>query len=378
METLRILYQADQFSPCVGGVEAVGWNLTRCWKALGHEVTILASRNPPSLQKHELINGIPVKRLYYPLPRLKLKHAVFPAIAPLTLADTVQTIKEFKPDVVSQQLILAPAFYLLFAKKIVDFKWVLTCQGTDVENFPEMFKANKWFVTKALEQADYITSSSQRGLNCANQLYEGTQKKSKVIHNGIELYDFERYSDKFQHPKPYIFAIARFVKKKGMDLLIDAYSVIAKAYDVDLIIAGYGEEEVNLRNQIAKLKLEKRVTMIDGRVDRKIIIELLNGCLFGVCPSRLEVFGMNALEPMAAGKPCLATNVGGLPEVTGGYAWLVEPARVSLVKGMMELLDHINDEEVIKKAKAGKEFVFKNYSWENIAREYVELFKQVA
>jgi glycosyltransferase involved in cell wall biosynthesis len=61
-------------------------------------------------------------------------------------------------------------------------------------------------------------------------------------------------------------------------------------------------------------------------------------------PSRQEPFGLVALEAMAAGKPVIASRVGGLPEVLdGAEALLVEPddptALADALKSMLATID---------------------------------------
>jgi D-inositol-3-phosphate glycosyltransferase len=113
--------------------------------------------------------------------------------------------------------------------------------------------------------------------------------------------------------------------KKGFDVLIEAFAKNQSQADPDLIIAGGGEEYDALRSQVERLGLNGSIHFF-GEASKRDVVKLLNGCLNVVVPSRSEPFGIVALEGLAAGKPVLATRVGGLPELLEGADAFLVPA----------------------------------------------------
>jgi glycosyltransferase involved in cell wall biosynthesis len=162
--------------------------------------------------------------------------------------------------------------------------------------------------------------------------------KTRVIPNGIELERFSNHS-RYLHARPYVLAYGRLVHKKGFDLLIRAFAQVAPDFaDTDLLIAGEGDQRAALDQLCAQSGISGRVHFC-GRAGQSEIVRLLNGCRLMVIPSRQEPFGIAALEALAAGKPMLATRVGGLPEVARGpYVTVVEPTVTGLVAGLRERL----------------------------------------
>src|SRR5262249_41558122 len=139
------------------------------------------------------------------------------------------------------------------------------------------------------------------------------------------------------------FACGRLTHEKGFDLLLCAFAKVAPAHHgVDLIIAGDGEEQMALRQLGSQLGLNGRVKF-HGRATPEETVRLLNGAQLVVVPSRSETFGIVALEALAAGRPLLATRVGGIPETLstlwGPQAILVEPEASQIAVGLRELLD---------------------------------------
>ncbi len=157
-----------------------------------------------------------------------------------------------------------------------------------------------------------------------------------MIHNGI---DPQRFADRtpFAYPRPYIFGFGRLTYSKGFDLLLRAFAKLADAYpEVDLIVGGDGEESGKLAQMAAALKLNGRV-IFPGRLSPEEVVRYLNGCRFLAIPSRSETFGIIALEGLAAGKPVLATNTGGLPETLSAWpdgTLLVQPSVDGLRDGI--------------------------------------------
>jgi glycosyltransferase involved in cell wall biosynthesis len=172
---------------------------------------------------------------------------------------------------------------------------------------------------RMLRSADAVTACSHYLLNRAVILEPSISGKATVIHNGVEPSRFLEHAP-HRHASPYVFAYGRHTHKKGFDLLLQAFAGVARRVpEVDLIVAGSGEETEALRKLCTVLGLEERV-VFHGRATPEEIVRLLNGCRLAVIPSREEPFGIAAVEALFSGRPLVATRVGGLPEVAAAAA----------------------------------------------------------
>ncbi len=129
--------------------------------------------------------------------------------------------------------------------------------------------------------------------------------------------------------------------RKGIDVLLEALALLAKEHALHptLWLAGTGPQEEAIENRIARLGLDEQVQLLGQRQD---IPDLLAACDLFVLPSRREGLGVAALEAMAAGKPVIASRVGGLGEavVHEGTGLLVEPEDApALAEAIARLLD---------------------------------------
>ncbi|MEM7308483.1 MAG: glycosyltransferase family 4 protein [Planctomycetota bacterium] len=121
--------------------------------------------------------------------------------------------------------------------------------------------------------------------------------------------------------EPAVLVLAALVRRKGIDVLLEALA--AQREEPALLVAGDGPEREALRARAERLGL-RRVRFLGHRSDKA---ELLAACDVFALPSRLEGLGVAALEAMAAGRPVLATRVGGLAEaVADGETGLLVPA----------------------------------------------------
>ena len=120
-----------------------------------------------------------------------------------------------------------------------------------------------------------------------------------------------------------VLALASLVRRKGIDVLLDA---LARLGDPGVVawIAGDGPERAALEAQAERLGLAARVRFLGRREDAA---DLLAGCDLLALPSRREGLGVSALEAMRARRPVVASRVGGLADavVDGRTGLLVEP-----------------------------------------------------
>jgi L-malate glycosyltransferase len=126
------------------------------------------------------------------------------------------------------------------------------------------------------------------------------------------------------HGAPLIANIAALVPHKGQRHLLDAMPRVIRAVpDARLVILGEGELRPQLEQQIRHLHLEHHVVMPGFRPD---VLSLLKGMDIFVLSSETEGLGTSLLDAMAAGKPCVGTRVGGIPEVIDdGVSGLLVP-----------------------------------------------------
>src|ERR1700693_2976096 len=124
------------------------------------------------------------------------------------------------------------------------------------------------------------------------------------------------------------------LREKGFHYLIRAVKEILSRFNCVLLIGGEGPDRKVLEALIHHLKLTESVKLIPVECAPQML-PLLD--LF-VLPSLYEGFGLVLLEAMMAGKPIVASKVGGIPEVVveGETGLLVPPQDTrALVKAVV-------------------------------------------
>ena len=112
--------------------------------------------------------------------------------------------------------------------------------------------------------------------------------------------------------------VGRLVSDKGVDLLIEALSILAKeGMQTQLTITGDGPDRAKLEEQVVDLGLAGSVEFVGSRTGQELA-EILNRHRILVAPSRWpEPFGIVALEAIACGCVVIGSDQGGLPEAIG-------------------------------------------------------------
>jgi glycosyltransferase involved in cell wall biosynthesis len=187
------------------------------------------------------------------------------------------------------------------------------------------------------------------------------------IYNGLNLAEFG-HAD-FSSAPPLILAVGRLIVKKGFADLIRACGLIAergKSFRCEII--GEGPLENELRGQIERLNLQKRVALCGAKPLREVRQRLVAANVF-VLPSVVDPEGgMDNLptvimEAMATGLPVVSTNIGGIPEmvVENETGFLMQPNDPSALANAMEKV--IGDRSLAQRlGQAGSERAQKLFS----------------
>ncbi len=206
-------------------------------------------------------------------------------------------------------------------------------------------------------------------------------KKMFVVHNGIESTEMkdriksrEFLSGLADCTKQIILSISELHPTKGLDVALKALADLpqAKRDQVLYCIAGNGEWQDKLLNDIVKLKLTENVRLL-GFVSNAP--QYLLGADIFLLPSRNEAFPYAILEAGLAGLPIIATSVGGIPEALKDMRngiLVHKENKKEISEGIAYLLDH--PEKAKEFGAEMKQTVEESFSIEKMLRETIAIY----
>jgi len=220
-----------------------------------------------------------------------------------------------------------------------------------------------------------------------NYLLEKTgffKGKVSTIYNGIDIQRFTALEEKpfilrsrlNLAKQDFIFiTVGRLVTIKDHLVMVEAFARCGFDSKVKLLIAGDGPLRETIVKKIMDLKLDGVIKML-GFCNN--IPELLNISDCFLLSSRSEGLSCSIIEAMAAGLPCVVTNVGGNSELIqqGKNGYLVSFNNPSaLAVHMKKVYD--DAEERKKMAVHAKRIAIEQFSMDSMVRGYCSLYRQI-
>jgi len=241
-------------------------------------------------------------------------------------------------------------------------------------------RAHRDLVSAPYRRLLRLTDRRAHGIvvNCEflrRHLVEDERVPAERIHlcyNGVDLEEF--------HPGPRpvgeglgIGTICALRPEKGLDILLEAFAALARAYDSPrLTIVGHGPSLGSLQALAHRLGIERRVQFEPGVAN---VAGWLRAFDIFVLPSRSEAFSNSLMEAMACGCAVVASRVGGNPElVAEDRGLLFAPGDASALEQSLRLL--IDRPEVrARLATTGAAFIREYLSLTVSARRMEEIYR---
>jgi len=265
---------------------------------------------------------------------------------------------------------------------------VVSMHGSDVsvsERSRAIGRAARW----TFERAAAVTAPSDDMLSRARAL--GAQEPLELVPYGADEVEVPpeaaaalRSRLGVTSEEVLVAGVGRLVPVKGFDYLVQA---LAEASREDprlrLVLVGEGSERTALAERAEALGVADRVQLV-GAVTHEAVHPFLAAADVVAVPSiRFKglVDGLPnvALEGMAAGKPLVATRVGGLPELVhdGRNGLLVEEK--SITELTSALLGLARDPDLrARLGAAARDEIRAERSWATVARRFVEIYERAA
>lgn len=287
-------------------------------------------------------------------------------------------------DVVHAQAV-GPAIIGVLAKRFwkCDIPWIWhNCGITDF--------AYK-HIARHLNSLDAIIAVSDYVRECL-KAHRVNADIIRRVHNGIRVKDFETDVESARLSRIALYRaigadeddrtilyVGRLSPEKGVEVLLKAFELVyAGNQNVRCVLVGDGIQKADLVSQISKYNSKEKVHFLGFRKD---IRELVSASDVLVLPSHSETFGLATVQAFATGTPCIASDVGGIPEQVldkfngllfkdGDYEMLAE--KIKAVISDKTMRDYL----VTNARKLSKSYLNTDRMTDDIENIYAELIRR--
>lgn len=271
-------------------------------------------------------------------------------------------------------------FLSLIFKKFYGIPYIVSLRGADVPGYTDrfcwMYKAIRPLIRFIWKQADFVIANSE-GLKTL-ALKTNLKQQISVIMNGVDINQFYfKNNRQITSQRLEILCLSRLTERKGINYLVAAMPILRKKYpQVHLKIVGEGDAAQSLRQMVTTLKLEDRVEFL-GHVAHDNLPQIYAQADIFVLPSLNEGMSNTILEALSAGLPIITTDTGGTKELVkdgknGFIIKMKDPADIA-----EKIEKFIQNKSLSTAMSLASRKKAERLSWENIAKEYWELYKKV-
>jgi glycosyltransferase involved in cell wall biosynthesis len=320
----------------VGGLFRHVLDLARGQIARGHRVGIIADRDSGGPAADAALAAI-APSLALALSRTPMRRAPGPWDLP-ALLHVMRRIRQTQADVVHGHGAKGGAFVRL-APNTGGAIRVYTPHGGSLHYDPASLSGRLFFGTEKLLSArgDLCVFESAYSAGIFRKKVGAPKSLTRVVHNGVSETEFARVEAAANATDLLFIGELRLLK--GVDVLIAAIARLReRGRAVSATIVGAGSDRRHFEADVARSGLTDLVRFSGAMPARQAFA--LGRVL--VVPSRAESLPYIVLEAAAAGKPQIATSVGGIPEIFGGHSSRLVPPDDpdALARAIAHALDH--------------------------------------
>ena len=295
-------------------------------------------------------------------------------------------IKKYKINIIHARS-RAPAWSAYFAAKKMGIPFVTTFHGTySIQNNLKkkynsiMIKSNRVIAISKFIKSHILSN------------YNIDQEKIVTIYRGINIEKFNHLKvsnerlisllKKFNIPEDsYVVLLpGRITRWKGHTLLIEAMSKLQRSDIICLFVGdvqGRNKYYTELEKLIDKLQLKNNFRIISNQSDMAAIYKLADV----VVSTSLEpeAFGRVVAEAQAMGRPTVAVNHGGGPEIIidGQTGWLFKPGDADDLSDKINSALNLNKEDRDKMAMGAIERAKLNFNNETMCAKTLQVYAEL-
>jgi glycosyltransferase involved in cell wall biosynthesis len=240
-------------------------------------------------------------------------------------------------------------------------------------------KVRRWYSFLSMQgrvsrRLSHIITVSEASRHDIGKAFSIPMDRFRVVANGINTDIFHPLPSEPRLDDHIMVTNSADTPLKGLRFLIEAVSTIRKSRPIHLTVIGAPKKDGDIDRLVRSLGPQDYITFT-GRIADEDFPRFYARTTLAVVPSIYEGFGLPAGEAMACRVPVISTTGGALPEVVGDAGVLVPPGDAkALESAIIDLLDDPERRERL--AQEGYDRVKKHFTWDNTARQVVEVYRE--
>lgn len=245
-----------------------------------------------------------------------------------------------------------------------------------------------WYLKqKQLKKKIYLEFFLNKMLKNSNIIHAITPSEKANIFkltghkNIVEIPNFIHHTkinvtNEYDPSEDFFLFLSRLHPGKGLDILIESMNKIEDKKIKLKIVGTLNTYSDSLKKQIKSLGLENRIEFL-GSVFGDEKFKLYANAKAFIAPSYSEAIGMVNLEAAVCKTPVITSyNTGISPEWNNNGGIMLQPKTENLISAMNEAANWSTLER-IERGYSLRDFVIKNYSWENKGKMWEELYNSI-
>lgn len=230
------------------------------------------------------------------------------------------------------------------------------------------------FLTSCLV-GDHVVSVSRPVFDVFRRTYPLPRRMLSIVENGIEFSAGFVIGRRLPSDVITFGNIARFDPVKDHRNLLRAFAIVRRKHPYTrLRLLGDGVMLREMMDLATSMSLADSVSFDGFSLDTR---SFLNGIDVYVLSSKSEGLPLTLLEAMAAGRPVVATAVGGVPEIIAKAecGWLCPPSNPDLLASAMERA--LVEPALSEIGARGRDAVERHYTVERMALDYEQIYRRI-
>ncbi|MGD0682055.1 MAG: glycosyltransferase [Terracidiphilus sp.] len=314
-----------------------------------------------------------VKASYFDYPALPLLSRPFNGW--MAARVLLPQVRRFAPDLIFGCFLYPDGYAALKIGKALAVPVVAMSIGSDINRIGDPI--SRLLTRSVLREADYLVTVSS-DLRSKAIAMGASAEKTRAVVNGCDLSVFH-VRDRLEARRKLgidtasqaVVYIGRMDVKKGIRELIDAAaSLRPERANLHVYLIGEGPDRPLIQNAIQANNAADYIHVLPGCAFDEVAVWMAAADLVTL-PSYMEGCPNAVLEALASGRPVVATNVGGIPEILSDECGRLVPPRDSgaLAQALASVLDRTWDAKAVS-AQGGR-------SWKVVAAELLEIFESL-